>query len=199
MAPSSNNTTASPRRSSHPNVVDAIHKKDGEVHNHIRARLSARLSAPSVSEWLSATEMDQVSVVHRVPSLVYRVPSVECPEDICGLSGAEWDLDEACWSDDACEFADETAPANNYFLDNAPSPRDNALNEVADCACGDEHGELLHLLRINNTAPSSDLEDEVAMWAEPTSARTRSWTSPLRPTPHPDSGSCAVVRGGCVG
>ena len=195
MAPLSNanNPNVSPRRSSHPNVVDVIHKKDGEVHNHIRARLPARLSAPSVSdEWSPAKEMDQANVVHRVPS-------VECPEDICGLSGEEWDLDEACWSFDACESADETAPADHCLLDHTISPRDNVLNTAEDCACADEHGELLHLLQINNTAPSSDLEDEAAMWAEPTSMRTTSWTSPLLPTPYPDSGSCAVVRGGYVG
>ena len=187
MAPLSNahNSNASTRRSSQPNVIDVIHKKDGEVHNHIRARLPARLSARSVSEWLSAAETDPASVVHRVPSLVQRVPSVESPEDICGLSGEEWDLDEACWSDDACASADETTPANNCYLDHATSPRDYVLNEAEDCACADEHGELLHLLQINNTAPSSDLEDGAAMWAEPTSVRTRSWTSPLLLTPYP--------------
>ncbi|KAJ1476973.1 hypothetical protein T484DRAFT_3641938 [Baffinella frigidus] len=153
MAPSSPTKNASTRKPSHLNVsIDGIHKSD--AHNHIRAMLSPHGFS---DEWAPATEMDQDSVIHRLPS-------VECPEEICKVGDDEWDLDEACWSnDDGCASANESAPANanEYPLEGRASPCDNVWDE--DFESTDENAELLQLLETNIAAPASVIEDAACM------------------------------------
>ena len=185
MAPSSC-THSSTLTTSHLNVIiDAIHKTDGEIYRpHIRARLSARLSAHSVTNaWPPSVEMVQDDVFHRVPSVdssdmeqsapswpgswvtnPWDESSVERPEALCGLD--DWDLEEDRWGAIAAE---ETAPASNIHLE-----RENVRNENKAGGCADKIGHLTdkicHLLHYfeDNAAPSSDCEENAAgIWWAP--------------------------------
>ncbi|KAJ1477539.1 hypothetical protein T484DRAFT_1750004 [Baffinella frigidus] len=163
MAPCLPTNNASTRQPWHLHVIiGGVHKSD--TRNHSRA--SRLLSRGFSDEWSPATETDQDSVLHRVPS-------AECLDDICKLSDDDWDLDDTCWSEhDGCasadESADETAPANaiEYPLEDAASLFENVWTEADGCECTDENAELLQLLEINNAAPS-DIEDAPFMWAAP--------------------------------
>ena len=164
MAPSS--PTDSPtRKPLHMNVIHhGIFKKDFEIRPHISTRqltvpLAANVcdetwsSLPGVhasnaNEW--ATEMDE--------------DSIESPEEICELSGDEWDLEEAGWSADNCAAAEDTAPDDYIQLGDATPTGENVWNaEAEECERTDQidHG-LLQLLGDDTAALSSKFEDDVA-------------------------------------
>ena len=114
MAPSSPAILPT-RTPSHHVIVDGIYKKIRPISAR---RLSEKLAANIDETWSSllgahasttdawTTGMDE--------------DSVERPEDICILSGVEWDLYDACWSADGFGAAEETAPANYIYADAAP-------------------------------------------------------------------------------
>ena len=164
-------TNSPTRKPSHLNVIhDGIFKKDRSFCPHISAR---RLTAPLVAnvhdetwsdlpgvhasntnEW--ATEMDE--------------DSIERPEDICELSGDEWNIEEAGWGADDCIAAEETAVVDYIQLGDAALAGEHVWNaEAEECERTDQNGDdLLQLLEDDTTAPSSNLEDDAAdIWAAP--------------------------------
>jgi len=136
MAPSSPTIAAARKPSPLSVITDGIHKK-----RHSCAELGADLGGARMSAQTAthddacAAEMD--------------ADSVESPEDICGLSGDKWDVDEACCSGDA----EETLPDNQgikLYEKNleAPPSGEIALNEAGDYECIDDGDELLLLLGV---------------------------------------------------
>ena len=168
MAPSSPINVPT-RKPSHLNVIhDGIFKKDSQIRPHVSDRqltvpLAANVHdetwssllcahASNTDEW--ATEMDE--------------DSIERPEEICELSGDDWDLEEAGWSVMNYTAANETTPANYSQLWEATSEGENIWNEAEECDRNGQNDDLLQLLEDVTAAPSSDVEDDVAgIWAAP--------------------------------
>ena len=151
MAPSSPPNAAA-RKPSHLSVItDAIHKKDGEMPTHIRAR---QMSAPTV-------------ITHDAWAIGLDEDTVERPEDLCELSGDDWDLESACWSGDGCAAADATLVLS---LVDAASSVSSVWYEA--CESTEGSGGMLPLLGAN-AAPSSAFEDDAAgFWAVPVRRET---------------------------
>ncbi|KAJ1486085.1 hypothetical protein T484DRAFT_1891325 [Baffinella frigidus] len=146
MAPSSpmNDST---RRPSHLSVIHGgIFKKARLEHS-----APSSLGASHIDAWSPATgEMDD--------------DSVERPEDMCHLSGDEWDLEDAGWRADDCIAEDEaTAPPYDVQLYDTDLEVEGVWSE-ADCFQREERGELLELLH-EDAAPSSDLDESACMSA----------------------------------
>ena len=146
------------RMPSHNVIVDGIHKKVPEIRPHISARRLCEKPAANVHDetWSCllgahgsnadawATGMDE--------------DSVERPEDICILSGVDWDLYDACWSADDFGSTEENVPANYIHLEDAAPIAENVWQE--------DDG-LLQLLE-EDAAPTSDFEEDAAgIWAAP--------------------------------
>mmetsp|Transcript_24797 Transcript_24797/g.59044 ORF Transcript_24797/g.59044 Transcript_24797/m.59044 type:complete len:132 (-) Transcript_24797:145-540(-) len=131
MAPSSPTIAATRKPSPLTVIADGIQKKH-EDHKKIRARMAAHTVIHGDA---CATEIDE--------------DSVESPEEICGLSGDKWDVDEACWSGNL----EEPLPANQGIKlyeknQEVASSGQSAVNNDEDYACTDDGDELLLLLGV---------------------------------------------------
>jgi len=156
------------RTPSHHVIVDGIYKSFGanQIRPHISARrLSEKLASNVDETWSSLLgahasntdaqtgQTDQAEWAHGMDE-----DSVERPEDICILSGGDWDLYDACWSADDVGAAEEKAPANDIHLENTAPVVENVWKEDVD---------LLQLLE-DDAAPTSDVDEDAAgIWAAP--------------------------------
>ena len=145
MAPSSPINAAVRKPSRLSVITDAIHKKDSEMPTHIRAR-----------------QMSAQTVTHDAWTIEFDEDSVERPEDLCEVSGDDWDLDNACWSSDGCAATDATLV---LALVDAASSVASVWYEAGEST--DESGRTLPLFEAN-AAPSNAFEDDAAgFWAAP--------------------------------
>ncbi|KAJ1487210.1 hypothetical protein T484DRAFT_1889480 [Baffinella frigidus] len=160
MAPSSPTNASTHRSSLHTVIIDGIHKKDSH-RIHISARRLSVTMPANVHDETAAMEQSAPSSpgASNTDGWEMDEEKVERPEDICELSGDEWDLEEAVSS--AGNY--ETAPANYFHLDDTAFVSANVWQEAEES----DNTEFLQLLDYN-AAPASDLEDDAAgIWAAP--------------------------------
>jgi hypothetical protein len=168
MAPSSP-TNAPTRKPPHLNVIhEGIFKKDSEIRPHISARQRTVPLATNVHDegWSNLPSADASNTPEWATGM--DEDSIERPEDICELSGDEWDLEEAGWSDIDCGAAEKTAPVDYIQIGDATPADENVWNEAEASERTDQIDDLLHLLENDTAAPSSDIGDDAAgIWAAP--------------------------------
>ena len=165
MAPSSP-TNAPTRKPPHLNVIhEGIFKKDSEIRPHISARQRTVPLATNVHDegWSNLPSADASNTPEWATGM--DEDSIERPEDICELSGDDWNLEEAGWSVMNYTDADETAPPNYILLS---SEGENVWSEAEECERNGQNDDFLQLLEYDNASPSSDVEDDAAgIWAAP--------------------------------
>ena len=166
MAPSSSPTNAPTRKPALLHVIhDGIFKKDA-IRPHVSARQLPVPPAANVHDesWSSLVCAHASNTDEWATGM--DLDSIARPEEICELSGDEWDLEEAGWSVTPHTAADETAP---ILLWDATSEGETVWNEAEECERnGQNDDDLLQLLEDDTASPSSDGEDDApGVWAAP--------------------------------